>query len=218
MPHSNTAALSSRRSSSIHNSMTNRAAVTMLAALGALFLSAWPAKAQDATPGQGATWEIWTYSGKLLPTGAQRDAIQRGNMMAAQLTRVVHPMLAFTATVGWAGTRDITSAGDPKLDVFTYDTGAEVRLPRWISTGVVSFTPIAGLGVGARSYNYRKLDVDATHNLAAYGSAGGEIAVPRVRIRLEARDYITGFKPLGGMGEADSRNDVVVLLGVRFPK
>jgi hypothetical protein len=80
----------------------------------------------------------------------------------------------------------------------------------------MSFTPFAGIGAGGRSYNYRKLDVDATHNLAAYGSVGGELGIRRLRVRLEARDYVTGFKPLSGVGTARTGNDVVVMAGFRI--
>jgi hypothetical protein len=67
-----------------------------------------------------------------------------------------------------------------------------------------------------RSYNYRKLDVDATNTVAAYGSVGGELGVGRVGLRLEVRDYATGFKPLVGAGKSDMRNDVVIMAGLRF--
>jgi hypothetical protein len=49
---------------------------------------------------------------------------------AAQLSYVVRPDFAITATLGWATSRDIHSVGRPRLDVFTYDLGAEVRAPR----------------------------------------------------------------------------------------
>ena len=65
---------------------------------------------------------------------------------------------------------------------------------------------------GARSYNYRSLHVDARHDV----SAGGEIGLGRVGLRLEVRDYVSGFKPLDGGGTAATRNDVVVLAGLRF--
>ena len=93
---------------------------------------------------------------------------------------------------------------------------AEARAPRWISGNGVAFTPFAGAGAGGRSYNYRNLDVDATHNLAAYGSVGGELGVGRVHVRLEARDYVAGFKPLSGGGASRTGNDVVVMAGLRF--
>ena len=49
------------------------------------------------------------------------------------------------------------------------------------------------------------------------GSAGGELGIGRVRLRLEVRDYVTSFKPLDGKGAAGTRNDVV-MAGLRFVK
>ena len=100
--------------------------------------------------------------------------------------------------------------------MFTYDLGAEARANRWIAGDALTFSPFAGVGAGARSYNYRGLDVDATHNLAAYGSVGGEIGYRRIRLRLEARDYLTGFKPLAAEGTTGRRNDLTVMAGLRF--
>jgi len=155
-------------------------------------------------------WEVRLPGGALVPTGVQRGAIKRGNLTAVQLAYAGRPNFAVMSTIGWARSRDVSAAGDPKLDVFTYDVGAEVRAPRTV------FSPFAGLGAGGRSYNYRKLDVDATHNLAAYGSVGGELAMRRLRIRLEARDYVAGFKPLAGEGAGHTGNDVVVMAGFRL--
>jgi hypothetical protein len=155
-------------------------------------------------------------TGTVVPTGAQRAAIKRGNLTAVQLSYVARPALAVTATVGWARSRDLATANDPKLDVFTYDVGAELRAPRWIDRKAVTFMPFAGIGAGARSYDYRRLDVDATHNLAGYGAVGGELGVRRLRLRLEARDYVTGFQPLTGAGATATRNDVVVMAGLRI--
>ena len=76
--------------------------------------------------------------------------------------------------------------------------------------------PFAGLGAGARTYNYRSLDVDATHNVAAYASVGTELGFGKVHVRLEARDYVAGFRPLDGIGEATVGNDVVFMVGLRF--
>jgi hypothetical protein len=190
------------------------------AAMGCTLLTASNLSAQATeappTPTVASRWGFLLHSGTLVPTGAERDAIKRGNLSAAQLTYVVRPALAITSTVGWARSRDIAIADNPKLDVFTYDVGAEVRAPRWITGKAVTFTPFAGVGAGGRSYNYRKLDLDATHNVAAYGSVGGELGVRRVRVRLEARDYVAGFKPLSGDGAARTSNDVLVMVGLRF--
>ena len=76
--------------------------------------------------------------------------------------------------------------------------------------------PFLGAGGGARSTNIPKLPTDPTYSLAAYGSAGVEFAVHRVRLRLEVRDYVSTFKPLAGSGKAATSNDVVIMLGLRF--
>lgn len=169
-----------------------------------------------ATPVKQPRWELVVPSGAMIPTGAQRDAVKRGNMNAVQISYVAQPSLAIVSTFGWARSKDLATAGAPKLDVFTYDVGGELRAPRWIASETMSFTPFAGIGAGGRSYNYRKLDVDATHNLAAYASAGGELGMRRLRLRLEARDYVAGFKPLEGAGASRTGNDVVVMVGLRL--
>jgi hypothetical protein len=184
------------------------------AALGSTLAAHVSAQTTEATQpvAKQGRWELLVPSGALLPTGEQRDAIKTANISAVQISFVPKSALAITSMIGWARSRDISTAGDPKLDVFTYDVGAELRAARWKK----SFTPFAGAGVGGRSYNYRKLDVDATHNLSAYASVGGEMGIRRVRVRLEARDYVSAFKPLAGAGAARTGNDVVVMAGLRL--
>lgn len=154
--------------------------------------------------------------GALLPTGDQRDALRNARMNVAQLSYAVRPYLAVTSSLGWARTRDIAAVSAPKLDVFTYDVGTELRADRWLSGHALTFTPFAGAGAGGRSYNYRSVDADATNNLAAYGSAGGELGYRRIRFRIEARNYVTGFKPLQANGASDRRNDVSLMGGFRL--
>ena len=175
------------------------------------------APAQTA-PAPRSGWELLFSSGALVPTGAQRGALKDAPLSTAQLSYVVRSRLAVTTTVGWARSRDLASAGDPKLHVFTYDVGAEARAFRWRAGDAVALTPFVGAGVGARSYDYRGLDTDATHNVAGYGAVGGELGAGRVRLRLEVRDYVTGFRPLSGGGPSATRNDVVTLLGLRLAR
>ncbi|MCC7054283.1 MAG: hypothetical protein IT355_13535 [Gemmatimonadaceae bacterium] len=192
--------------------------LTPLALAAALAATASSSIAQGAPaqPVERSRFECIVSSGGLLPTGDQRDALKRANMTLAQASFAVWPNLAVTASMGWARSRDIATTGAPKLDVFTYDVGAELRADRWLSGRALTFTPFAGGGAGGRSYNYRSLDVDASHNLAAYGSAGGELGYRRIRFRVEARDYVSGFTPLTGTGTAARRNDVSVMAGFRI--
>ena len=194
--------------------MFKAAAVIAVATLSLAGSSA-TAQAQTESPFK-PDWQFIISSGTVIPTGAQRDAIKRSPLTTAQVSYVLHPAFAITGSVGWARTRDIASVDNPKLDMFTYDLGGEVRADRWLAGKTVSLSPFAGLGAGGRSYNYRNLDIDATHNFAAYANTGAEIGVgSRVKLRLEARDYITGFKPLSGGGAVDTRNDLSLMAGLR---
>jgi hypothetical protein len=156
-------------------------------------------------PRQRSGWELRIPSGGLVPAGAQRGVLKDAHLSAVQLSYAFRPSLAVTGTAGWARSRDLVSANDPKLDVFTYDLGVEARGPELFTGRAVAFSPFAGAGAGARSYNHRNVDIDATHNVAAYGTVGGELGMGRFGVRLEVRDYVTGFKPLSGEGTARAR-------------
>lgn len=165
---------------------------------------------------QPSRWEFLVASGTAAPLGAQRHVFERADLTAVQLSYVIRPEFALTAAVGWARSRDSAALGEPKLDIFTYDIGAEFRGPIKTSSSAVTLRPFAGIGAGGRSYNSHAGDVDATHNIAAYLSAGGEVGVRRVRLRLEVRDYVSDYKSLNGAGSSGVRNDVVAMIGLRI--
>lgn len=188
-------------------------------ALGLALASTSAASAQGTlstvTP-SSSTWELRFTSGALVATGKQRDAVKDGPLSAVQLSWLVRPAIAVTGMAGWARSRDRLTANTPKLDVFTGDLGVELRPANWFTDRKVSLSSFVGAGAGVRSYHYRTLDANATHNVAGYLAAGGELGVGRVGLRLEVRDYATGFKPLVGAGTSDTRNDVMLMAGVRF--
>ena len=192
-----------------------RGMVTALGTLGMLASSTRTSEAQASTP-QASAWEFRLTSGALVPTGNQRNSLKGAEISAAQLSWLVRPSVAVTGTFGWARSRDRASLNAPKLNVFTSDLGVEVRPTHWFADRRVSISPFAGLGAGARSYDYRKVDADATHNLAGYGAVGADFGVDRVGVRFEARDYVSGFKPLVGAGKSDARNDVVMTVALNF--
>ncbi len=187
-----------------------------LAVVAALLAGIAPmARAQGASD-SASRFQVVVSSGALVPTGVQRDAIARGELTTAQLSYRVLPNIAVTSSLGWTRSRDIVTVGQPTLDVFTYDAGAELRGPSWTAGEHWSFMPLLGAGAGGRSYSYRSQSTESTHNLAGYASVGGEVGYRRVRLRLEARDYVTGFKALGGAGASGTRNDVALLVGLRI--
>lgn len=180
-----------------------------------------PVGAQTVEPSPVArrsSWEVLASSGALVPTGAQRNALKDGALSTAQLLYVTRSRIAISSTLGWARSRDLASAGTPKLSVFTYDVGLEARGRERGNASGLTLTPFAGAGAGGRSYDLRGRDADARHNLAGYASLGGELGAGRVRLRLEARDYVSGFKPLAGSGRSATRQDVALFAGLRFTR
>lgn len=189
-----------------------------IVAVATLFIMAGTADAQATRPAPRTGFELIASSGALVPTGAQRAALKDAPISTAQLSYVVRSRFAVTAAVGWARSRDLVAEGDPKLSVFTYDVGVEARAPHSLSRDAGTLTPFVGVGAGGRSYDHRGRDVDATHGLAGYAAAGAELGLGRMRLRLEARDYVRGFRPLVGGGEAVARNDVMIMAGLRLTR
>ena len=184
-------------------------------AAGILLLPGTEAQAQ--TP-QFARFEARPYVGAYIPTGDQRDLLEDAVLVGAQASWRLNSTFALTGTFGWAPSEDRLQNGET-LDLYQYDVGAEVRASGWDLPGPGDFTPFAALGVGGRTYDYRDLDdIDTKTNVAGYGALGGDLAFGRLGLRIEARDYVSRFKPLTGGGDTKTRNDVTVAAGltVRF--
>jgi hypothetical protein len=167
----------------------------------------------------GQSFEIRPYAGAYIPTGDQRDLLEDAVLAGAQASWRLMPQFAITGTFGWTPSKDRIRPGDETLDLFQYDIGGEFRAPSMYSSGSLDLTPFVGLGIGARTYDYRDLDaIDAKTNVAGYGTLGAEVGFGRLGLRLEARDYVSRFEALGGNDEAVTRNDVTVAAGltVRF--
>jgi hypothetical protein len=184
-------------------------------ALASMAMLAPRAESQSAaaTPGK---WELRIASGVFVPTGALRSSVKNAELSALQLSWSLRPSLALTGSVGWARSRDAASIDAAKLDVFTADLGVEARGTQWFAGRAVTVAPFIGAGAGAQSYNYRSLDFAATNNAGAYATMGGEIGIGRIGVRFEARDYAAGFKPLRGVGASAMRNNVVLMVALRF--
>ncbi len=190
---------------------------TLLASLGALVLltgTLRPAHAEPQ-PARLAAWEFQMASGSVVPVGAQRQSIERGGLSTAQLTRIVRPSLALTATAGWARSRDLESDARPKLDIVSGDLGAELRGPRYAFGPAVSLRPIVASGAGVRHYAPRS-GSSASDRFTAYAGVGGDLHVLRVGLRLEARDYVTGGESLANVRASSLRHEIAIMAGLRW--
>ncbi|WP_461412841.1 hypothetical protein [Gemmatimonas sp.] len=174
------------------------------------------AAAQQQDSDTPARWALQVATGAMMPIGSMHDALRSAPLTAAQLAWRPLPRVAVIGTLGWARSRDLIAAGTPKVDAITADVGAEWRgkahdMARWGS--VASFV---GGGVGMRRYDSRALNTAASHHLTTYAALGTDLTVKRVGLRVEVRDYVGGFSPIGGAGRRSIANDVVVMTALRF--
>lgn len=169
-------------------------------------------------PDSSNHWEMLFSTGALVPTGVERQALKRAPLSTGQLSYVLASRVAFTTMFGWARSRDLLTEGNPRVSIFTYDVGVEARAPQHRVGNALSFTPFAGVGGGGRSFDHPGRDSDATHGPAGYAAIGGEMAIGRARVRLEARDYVMSMRPLVGGGTRAMRNDVSIIAGFRLVK
>lgn len=179
----------------------------------AVFAVSTHAHAQQTAGTTRTPWEFVMSSGTLVPTGLQRAAIARGAHSGALLSYLFSRRVAATAALGWTRSRDVASANDAKLDLFMYDAGLEWRTPRERDDRRITFAPLAGAGVGARTYDVRGAGARTTHDATAYLTFGGELAYARLRLRLDARSYLSSAAPFGRAG---ARHDVVIAAGLRW--
>src|ERR1035437_8040160 len=97
-----------------------------IGAFAMLLASTRPAEAQSP-PQPPAAWEFYVSGGWLMPTGAERTSIKKADLTAVVVSYVPRPSFAITGTFEWARSHGLAVAGEPKLDVFICDVGAEAR-------------------------------------------------------------------------------------------
>jgi hypothetical protein len=159
--------------------------------------------------------ELRPFVGAYVPTGDQSDLLKTGVTAGAQAAYALTRHLSAVGTFSWSSSEEKNFASDD-INVFQYDLGAELAANKMLSP-ILMFRPFVGLGVGGRSYDYRDRESDAETNLAGYGSLGAQLQLGRVGWRLEARDYVSGFKGLSGeMSSTKTRNDISIASGLTF--
>ena len=196
-----------------HNSPRIQRTSVALVVLTSLAAFAVRASAQAPAISSGA-FELRPYVGAFIPTGDQRDLLKDAVLVGGQASWRLAPALALTGTVGWTPSKDKISAGNQTLDIVQYDLGVEARAAGLTGGESWNFTPFAGVGLGGRTYSYRDLNVDSKTDFDGYGAVGGEFGLGRVGLRIEARDYVSRFKPLTGSGENTTRNDIALAAGL----
>jgi hypothetical protein len=159
---------------------------------------------------------MFTTVGAFVPTGANSHVLRGAPALGSQMTFALNPTVSLTGSFTRASSEEESAAADG-VDVYQYDIGAEAGkvVARFGTWQLRSFV---GAGFGGRSYNYKDISAPAEHTIAGYGAAGAQMQMGRLAFRLEARDYVSGYKGLsaGQYGSSETRNDVMLKSGVSF--
>jgi outer membrane protein with beta-barrel domain len=159
-------------------------------------------------------WSIAPLVGAYIATGDQRDVLDDSLLTGLTLSYEIHPNLAVVGAFSWAPTQDLR---ENDLDLFQYDLGLQGQYPVAL-TRSLTLKPFVGVGLGARTYEYRDLAVDAETDFAGYVSAGAGLEYEALELRLTARDYLSAFDGIGVEGDSSARNDLSLFasVGLRF--
>jgi hypothetical protein len=188
-----------------------RNSVKVVATSVALVFVAAPAAAQLPA------FEVRPMTGAYVPLGAQGDFLAGANMFGAQASWLMTPTWALTGSFARTGSEDKLTPVRQRINLMNYDAGIEARVaPPPVSAGW-TFSPFIGLGAGARTYDYKDLDMASKTYGAAYGALGAEVGYDMLGVRFEARDYVSRFRPLSASsGSWDYRNDLTLSVGLNL--
>jgi hypothetical protein len=178
-------------------------------------LAATQARAEEAP----RKFAIAPFVGAYVPTGDQRDVLDDALLVGVTASYDLHPNLAVLGSFGWAPTQAQAQglAAGEDLDLFQYDLGVQGQYPIALSGGWTA-KPFVGVGVGARTYSFRDLDVDAETDFAGYVALGGSLQYQAIEVSLTARDYLSAFDGLAGEADSSTSNDLSMFasVGMRF--
>jgi hypothetical protein len=187
--------------------------IAALAAVAALATSPTLAQEQERT----RKLELAPLVGAYVATGDQRDLLDDALLVGVTASYDVLPYVAVVGSFGWAATQAKGLTRDQDLDLFQYDLGVQGQYDLALGNGL-TLQPFVGAGVGARTYSFRDLDVDAETDFAGYVALGGALHYRAAEVSLTARDYLTPFDGIGPEADSSTRNDLGLFasIGARF--
>lgn len=189
---------------------------TILSASLLAGLFALPLSAQTAHP---ARFSAGPQVGAYVPAGNLRDDLSDALSLGAVARFDANDWVGITGSFTWAPTQATVptlSAREEDLDLLQYDVGLEIR-PFAGRGADWAAAPFLAAGVGARTYNFRGLNIDAQTDIAGFAAVGTDIALTNVSLRLEARGYLTDFDGYTGtMADSERRGDFTFRAGLLF--
>jgi len=188
--------------------------------LGVVLLAPATLPAQSAG---GSRIAVHALLGAFVPTVDHRSVVWDAFAIGAQVGVGLRPSLAvvggalISQTAYRDGTRD-------DVTLVQYDLGLELA-PGAAAGTHRRVVPFLGAGAGVRSYDRASGRDGASgqrYFATGYASAGGELALGRVGLRVEARDYVSQSETRGMMAGVRSddmagvRNDVTAVAGLAY--
>ena len=166
-------------------------------------------------PRMNPGFEVRTFAGAYIPTGRQADDFKAATTLGAALAREFGDHMHLLGSLSWThGHNKFAKLDDDRTYIWQYDAGVEINALRELENGWL-FRPLAGLGAGARTYDYAATNVGTNTCTAAYANIGSEFQRNLVALRVDGRYYLNCFKsPISGAQR--TRNDLGFSLGLVY--
>ena len=153
--------------------------------------------------------EFRPIAGVLIPTGDLKNVAETfGGQLALEVTPAFHVV----STVAFTHGHNKFIGVEQRTNVWQYDAGVELNpFPQIGSTW--ELRPFLGVGLGARTNDYKATTLKTTTCLAGYGAVGTELQRGIVAFRVEGRDYLSCQEsPFNGIKK--TRNDIRLNFGI----
>jgi len=188
-------------------------AATLVVALA--IASATTLVAQESPPTYAPRFDVATYAGAAIPTGALRDSFDSAFLLGAQGTYTLGSHIDVLGDFDWTRPATKLVPTDVHADVYQADLGVEIGGARG-NTHRWAMRPFADLGGGIRRYNYASSELNDRSRPVGFAAVGTELAFGRSAIRLAARDNVLSYVAPTIDATHATRNDIGLTVGVGF--
>ena len=187
----------------------------LMLAASLIVASAATLTAQESPPHYAPRFDIATYAGAAIPTGALRDSFDNAFLLGAQGTYTLGSHLDLLGDFDWTRPTATLATTDVHADVYQTDLGVEIGAARG-NTHRWAMRPFADVGGGFRRYNFASSQLDDRSRPVGFAAIGTELAFGRSAIRLAARDNVLSYVSPTPDATHSTRNDLGLTLGVGF--
>lgn len=159
--------------------------------------------------------ELRPVAGAYVPTGDQRDLLNDALLLGVQGGVELSDRAHLIGTLAWSPSKNNEMSTQRNFNLYQYDLGLELFNHRHMGEEW-TFKPFAGVGAGARTFDFPDPAIKTKTYLTGYASLGTEFQFRRFALRIEGRDYVYRFKGMTGDEDASTCNDLALVTGAAF--